>query len=89
VAFKKNFKVKASWMHDDDYNMIVHDAWVDGENDMPGGVLVIEKLARCQTKLTNWSSKKFRSANMELKKKAKLLEELQRHKGVDNWGKIR
>jgi hypothetical protein len=51
VFFKKSFKVEASWMHD--YDMVVQEAWVDDENDIPWETLVTQKLASCQTKLMN------------------------------------
>jgi hypothetical protein len=49
---------------------------------------VAQKLATCQSKLSSWSSRKFGNAKKELKKKSKLLEELQQHEGEENWEEI-
>jgi hypothetical protein len=75
VSFNKSFKVKACWMHDEEYDEVVKGAW-RGEDSL-GEVLVTQKLARCQRKLTVWSFRKFRKANKELEKKTKALEKLQ------------
>lgn len=66
----------------------MEEACLDAVNDDPGAVSVLQKLAKCQTQLTTWSSSKFRGAGKELKKKTKLLEELQRHEGAENWEDI-
>jgi hypothetical protein len=62
-------------MHDEEYDEVVKGAW-RGEDSL-GEVLVTQKLARCQRKLTVWSFRKFRKANKELEKKTKALEKLQ------------
>ena len=76
VFFKKSFKVEASWMHNEGYNDIVAEAWRDRDNVDLGASSVAQKLASCQSKLSNWSSRKFGNAKKELKKKTKRLEEL-------------
>ena len=87
VSFKKSFKVEACWMHDEEYDEVVKGAW-KGEDGM-GEVLVTQKLARCQRKLTAWSFRKFWKADKELEKKTKALEKVQKQEGVDNGGKLK
>jgi hypothetical protein len=60
-----------------------------GEDEGPGDVLTTQKLVWCQKKLTAWSSRKFREADKELKKKTKALEELQLQEGAENWREIK
>jgi hypothetical protein len=48
---KKKFKIEASWMHDDEYLEVVHEAWTNMENIDLREDPVQQKLKRCQTKL--------------------------------------
>jgi hypothetical protein len=89
VFFKRNFKVEASWMHDEEYNAIVRTAWEEAGNETIDASSVAHKLARCQTRLSSWSSRKFRRVDKELEKKTKTLEVLQRNENEGNWEEIR
>ena len=53
VFFKKGFKVEASWMHDEEYDDIFKEAWMDMERANPGEGPIMQKLVGCQMKLTN------------------------------------
>jgi exonuclease III len=87
-VMKKKFKIEASWMHDDDYLGVVHDAWTEVDSFDHRGDLLQQKLNRCQTKLKSWSFRKFGNDEKELKEKTKRLEELQQEEGAENWEEV-
>jgi hypothetical protein len=69
VFFKKGFKVEASWMHDEEYDDIFKEVWMDMEGVDPDVGLKMQKLVGCQTKLTNWSTRKLEMQKRNLKGK--------------------
>jgi hypothetical protein len=58
-------------MHDEEYDDIFKEVWMDMEGVDPDVGLIMQKLVGCQTKLTNWSARKFGNAEKELKWKTK------------------
>jgi hypothetical protein len=57
--YSKGFKFEASWLLDDEYNNIVQETWSGAEGGLTAASVAQEKLAACQTRLKNWSRKKF------------------------------
>jgi hypothetical protein len=83
------FKFEASWLLDEEYNRVVQEVWIETEGGITAIGTVQEKLAPCQTKLKNWSSRKFGQAEKVLKEKTKALEVLQRNEGLENVEEIK
>jgi nucleoside-triphosphatase THEP1 len=83
------FKFEASWLLDKEYNRVVQEVWIETEGGITAIGTVQEKLAPCQTKLKNWSSRKFGQAEKVLKEKTKALEVLQRNEGLENVEEIK
>lgn len=80
----RSFKFEASWLLDDDYNIVVQGAWNADAGGSTAVEVAQEKLEMCQTRQKQWSRKKFGLAEKVLKEKTKELDFLQRNEGSDN-----
>jgi hypothetical protein len=68
---------------------IIKDAWEMGDVGGVGMHSARSRLAHCQTKLSQWSYRKFGDSERVLEDKTKQLEELQRQEGAEDWPAIK
>ena len=81
IRGRRGFKFEASWLPDEEYGLIVDEAW---ENDDPGVSAMLNvrcKLEQCQSKLKWWSVKKFGKNEDIVKDKTKALAKIQNLEG--------
>jgi hypothetical protein len=88
AIYHRQFKFEAKWHLDKEYNTVLEEAWSHEEHGGTALQVVQGKLDHYQRVLSRWSGKKFGSSNKLLKKKTKLLEELQSHEKPEVWDEI-
>jgi hypothetical protein len=57
--FQKSFKFEANWLGNEECMEVIKNAWKTGEVGAAGMQPARERLALCQTQLTQWSDRKF------------------------------